>query len=707
MGKVRVYELARELGTNSKKLIDVMKSMNVSVKNHMSTLDREQAEKVIAIITGQTEAKPDKKEEVAAPAPEEKAEKVPVPVVEGEEVIEEIEEEPAEKAEEEVPSPGRKARKALLERQASAAARKRKQRRKIKLEGRVTVREMASYLEVPAAELIGRLLQLGVVASINQEISPEAMELVADDYEVDLEHTVDPMEQELKAETRVEGEGTQARVPVVTVLGHVDHGKTSLLDAIRKANVTAGEAGGITQHIGAYGVEVQGKKVVFLDTPGHEAFTAMRARGAQVTDIAVLVIGADDGVMPQTIEAINHARAAGVPIIVAVNKIDKPTANLERVKQQLAEHNLVPEEWGGDTIVVSVSALKGEGISELLEMILLMAEVSELSANPDLPARGTVIEARLDRGRGPVATVLVQDGTLRVTDAVICGSIPGRVRAMIDEQGKRVKTAGPSTPVEVLGLADVPQAGDSFQVVGDDRMARQMAEKRSLKLREAAHRMQRVSLKDLFKQIQEGEVEELNLIIKGDVHGSVEALQESLLKLSLEEVKLKVIHAAVGSISESDIMLATASNAIVIGFNVRPEPGVQKMAEQENVDLRLYNVIYEAIEDIEGALSGMLAPEMEEAILGYARVRQLFKVSRLGTIAGCLVTEGKITRNARVRLLRNKEKLFEGKLASLKRFKDDVREVLNGYECGILLDGFHAIEEDDIIEAYVIQEVKK
>lgn len=695
MGKVRVYELARELGTNSRKLIEVMESMNISVKNHMSTLEKEQAEKVIAIITGQAEHKAVTDETAAPKAEEERPKPGPRP------------EESREKAEEEAPSPGRKAKKAFLDRQASAAARKKKLRRQIKLEGRVTVRELASYLEVPATELIGQLLQLGVVASINQEISPEAIELVADGYDVDIDYTADPMEQELMEEVQAAGKRTQARVPVVTVLGHVDHGKTSLLDAIRKANVTAGEAGGITQHIGAYGVDIKGKKVVFLDTPGHEAFTAMRARGAQVTDIAVLVIGADDGVMPQTVEAINHARAAEVPIIVAINKIDKPTANPERVKQQLTEYNLVPEEWGGDTIVVPVSAIKGEGLSELLEMILLMAEVCELSASPDLPARGTVIEAKLDRGRGPVATVLVQDGTLRVGDPVICGSISGKVRAMIDEQGKRIKAAGPSTPVEVLGLADVPQAGDSFQVVGADRLARQMAEKRSLKLREAAHRTRRVSLEDLFKQIQEGEVKELNLILKGDVHGSVEALQEALLKLSLEQVKIKVIHTAVGSISESDIMLASASNAIVIGFNVRPEPGARKLAEQENVDLRLYNVIYEAIEDIQDAVSGMLAPKLEEVVLGHAQVRQLFKVSRLGTVSGSLVTDGKITRSAQVRVIRAGEVIFQGRLASLKRFKDDVREVLSGYECGILLEGFHDLQEEDIIEAFTIEEVKK
>ncbi len=488
-------------------------------------------------------------------------------------------------------------------------------------------------------------------------------------------------------------------------MGHVDHGKTRLLDAIRNTNVASGEAGGITQHIGAYTVELDGRKITFLDTPGHEAFTSMRLRGAQATDIAVLVVAADDGVMPQTVEAINHARAAGVPILVALNKMDKPSANPDRVKQQLSEHKLVPEEWGGETIIVPVSAVKGEGLDDLLEMILLLSEMSELKASPERPARGTVIEARLDRGRGPVATVLIQDGTLRIGDPVICGTIAGKVRAMMDDRGKRLKKAGPSTPVEVLGLADVPQAGDRFMVAGDDRAARQLAERRSDRIKEATHISQRISLDDLFRQIQEEEVHELNLIIKADVHGSVEALQEALQKLSLDEVKIRIIHTGVGSITESDVMLADASNAIVIGFNVRPEGGARKLAEQSRVDLRLYRVIYETIEDIQKALGGMLAPSLKEVVLGQAEVRQIFKASRIGTIAGSYVSEGKVTRNAQARLIRDGAIQYEGRIASLKRFKDDAREVLAGYECGILLEGYNDMKEGDVIEAFMMEEI--
>lgn len=603
--------------------------------------------------------------------------------------------------------PGRKSRKPSREERAAAAALKERQEAIVRLEGRVTVGELASRMELSAGQVITRLLELGIMANINQELAPEAIALVAESFEVEIDYATDPLEEELLAPEEEQPVGVlQDRVPVVTVLGHVDHGKTSLLDGIRNANVTAGEFGGITQHIGAYAVEVKGKKVVFLDTPGHEAFTAMRARGAQVTDIAVLVVAADDGVMPQTIEAINHARAAEVPILVALNKMDKASANPERVKQQLSEHKLVPEEWGGETIIVPVSAMKGEGLDELLEMILLLSEMSELKASPERPARGTVIEARLDRGRGPVATVLVQDGTLRIGDAVICGTSSGKVRAMIDDRGKRLKKAGPSTPVEVLGLADVPQAGDSFMVAGDDRAARQLAERRSDRIKEATHISQRISLDDLFRQIQEEEVHELNLIVKADVHGSLEALQETLLKLSLDAVKIRIIHTGVGSITESDIMLADASNAIVIGFNVRSESGARKLAEESRVDLRFYRVIYEMIEDIEKALSGMLAPLLKEVVLGQAEVRQIFKASRIGSIAGCYVNEGKVTRNAQVRLTRDGAIQYEGRIASLKRFKDDAREVLAGYECGILLENYNDVKEGDLIEAFVMEEIQ-
>ena len=690
MAKVRVYELAKELGTTSKKLIEIMEGMNIEVKNHMSTLENEEAQRVVAILTGKAESDESKKKKEAPPPAEEEKKSGAAPAET------KIKEKPAAKAPpERKPGPPPTGKKAAVK----------KKRRRVKIEGRTTVGEVATLFEVTPAELITRLLDLGIVANINQALSPEAIELAAEEFDLDVEFVADPIEQELLGEDKGGDNKLVARNPVVTVLGHVDHGKTSLLDAIRESNVTAGEAGGITQHIGAYEVEASGKKIVFLDTPGHEAFTAMRARGAQVTDMAILVVAADDGVKPQTIEAINHARAAEVPIIVAVNKIDKPGANPDRVRQQLSEHGLVPEEWGGETICVNVSALQREGLDELLEMILLVAELSELKANPERAARGTVIEAHLDRGRGPVATVLVQDGTLRVGAPVICGTATGKVRAMLNHKGERVSKAGPATPVELLGLNDVPLAGDRFQAVADDRLARQVAEKRSQKIKAAAQQRQRITLDDLFKQIQEGEVKDLNLVIKGDVQGSVEALQEAILKLSLEEVQVKVIHAGAGAISESDVMLAAASNAIVIGFNVRPDNNARRLAEQDQVDLRLYRVIYEALSDIDAAVHGLLKPVYREQILGQAEIRQVFKASRLGNIAGCHVTEGKITRNSLVRLIRDGVVVHEGKLASLKRFKDDIREVSSGFECGILLEGFNDISEGDLIEAYTMQQV--
>ncbi len=708
MSKVRVYELAKELGTTSKKLIEVMEGLNIEVRNHMSTLQDEDVQKVMAILTGKaTEAAADKAAEKApAKKPAESA-----AVETADQVKETVTDDPAKKEAEEIEdeaeATGRKLRKAIQEEKRAAAMKA--QRPKIRLEGQVTVGELASHLEATPAQLLKQLLEMGIMANVNQPLTTDTIELLAEEYDFILDYVKDPDEEELLLEEEDDVVGEEIpRKPVVTVLGHVDHGKTSLLDAIREANVTAGEVGGITQHIGAYQVDVNGKKVVFLDTPGHEAFTAMRARGAQVTDIAILVVAADDGVMPQTIEAINHARAAQVPILVAVNKIDKPDANPDRVKQQLGDHGLIPEDWGGETIFVSVSALRGDGLEEMLEMILLLAEVAELKANPGRSARGTVIEAKLDKGRGPVATVLVQDGTLKVGDPVICGNIAGKIRAMINERGDRVKTAGPSTPVEIQGLNDVPMAGDLLQAVSDDRFARQVAEKRSVKMKEASKRIPRVSLEELFRQIQEGEVKDLNLILKGDVQGSVEALQDALYKLSLEEVQIKVIHTGVGAINESDVMLASASNAIIIGFNVRPDNNARKQAEIDNVDMRLYRIIYEAIEDIKSAVTGLLKPIMKEVILGQAEVRQVFKASRLGSIAGSHVIEGKISRNASIRLIRDGKVILEdGHLASLKRFKDDVREVLTGYECGILIENFNDIHEGDIIEAYAMEQVAR
>jgi translation initiation factor IF-2 len=702
MSKVRVYELAKELGTTSKKLIEVMESMDISVNNHMSTMSDEEAKKVMAILTGQVGGKPPKEAPKKAVKEEPKAAEQPAK--------KEKKEAPAEKKEdpsvEEKAAPSRKARKVIQEEKRAAAIKA--QRPKIRLEGQITIAELAGHFDATPSQLITYLMEMGVMASINQPLNEDAVELLAEEYGFDLEYVEDPVEEELLAFDDPDGGAEVLRKPVVTVLGHVDHGKTSLLDTIRSAKVTAGEVGGITQHIGAYQVKVNDKKIVFLDTPGHEAFTAMRARGAQITDIAILVVAADDGVMPQTVEAINHARAAQVPILVAVNKIDKPDSNPDRVKQQLSDLGLVPEEWGGDTIFVPVSAIRGDGIEELLEMVALLAEVGELKASPDRTARGTVIEAKLDRGRGPVATVLVQDGTLYIGDSIICGSIAGKVRAMTNDRGERVKKAGPSTPVEIQGLSDVPLAGDPFQVVADDRIARQVAEKRAFKLKEVSRRVQRVTLDDLFKQIQEGEVKDLNLILKGDVQGSVEALQDALLKLSLEEVQIKIIHTGVGAINESDVMLASASNAIVIGFNVRPDNNARRLAEQDQVDIRLYRIIYEAIEDIKAAVTGLLKPVMKEVILGQAEVRQVFKVSRMGSIAGSYVIEGKITRNAMIRVIRDGTVVLDnGRIGSLKRFKDDVREVLTGYECGILLENYNDIHEGDIIEAYVMEQVAR
>lgn len=571
----------------------------------------------------------------------------------------------------------------------------------------ITVKEFAQAIEVAAAEVIKRLIALGVMAGINQEIDFDTAALVGAEFGVEV--TAAPTEEEILKVEEIDDDpaSLQPRWPVVTIMGHVDHGKTSLLDAIRESNITASEAGGITQHIGAYQVDVKGKRITFLDTPGHEAFTAMRARGAQVTDIAILVVAADDGVMPQTVEAINHAKAAQIPIIVAVNKIDKPAANPDRVKQELVQYELVPEEWGGDTVFVEVSALKKLGLDELLDMILLVAELRELRANPNRPAKGTVIEAKLDKGRGPVATVLVQNGTLKLGDTVIAGLFSGKVRALVNDKGKPVRKAGPSEPVEIIGLDDLPEAGDTFYVT-DEKTARQLAEKRQQFHREKEiKKYQRVSLDDLFDRIKEGQIKELNIILKADVHGTVEATRQSLERLTTEEVRVRVIHGGVGAITESDVMLASASNAVIIGFNVRPDPLAKRMAEREKVDIRLYRVIYNIIDDVQKAMEGMLAPEYQEVVLGRAEVRAVFKVPKVGSVAGCYVTEGKITRNAEARVLRDNVVVHEGKIESLKRFKDDVREVASGFECGIGLEKFNDIKEGDVIEAFIIEAVKR
>ncbi|MBF2601257.1 translation initiation factor IF-2 [Listeria welshimeri] len=578
----------------------------------------------------------------------------------------------------------------------------------------LTVAELAKKLYREPSELIKKLFMLGVVATINQSLDKDAIELICDDYGVQVEEEikVDVTDLDVYFENElnetVDESKLVERPPVVTIMGHVDHGKTTLLDSLRNTKVTLGEAGGITQHIGAYQLEIHDKKITFLDTPGHAAFTAMRARGAQITDITILVVAADDGVMPQTIEAINHAKAAGMPIIVAVNKIDKPQANPDRVMQELTEYELVPEAWGGDTIFAPISAKFGEGLENLLDMILLVSEVEELKANPNRRAIGSVIEAELDKGRGPVATLLVQDGTLNIGDPIVVGNTFGRVRAMVNDLGRRVKKVGPSTPVEITGLNDVPQAGDRFVVFEDEKTARNIGETRASRALVAQRSAtNRVSLDNLFEHMKAGEMKEVNVIIKADVQGSVEALAASLRKIDVEGVNVKIIHTAVGAINESDITLAAASNAIVIGFNVRPTAQAREAAENESVDIRLHRVIYKAIDEIEAAMKGMLDPEFQEKIIGQAQVRQTINVSKVGTIAGCYVTDGKITRDSGVRIIRDGIVVFEGEIATLKRFKDDAKEVAKGYECGITVQNFNDIKEDDVIEAYVMEEIER
>ncbi|EAC3421387.1 translation initiation factor IF-2 [Listeria monocytogenes] len=578
----------------------------------------------------------------------------------------------------------------------------------------LTVAELAKKLYREPSELIKKLFMLGVVATINQSLDKDAIELICDDYGVQVEEEikVDVTDLDVYFENElneaVDESKLVERPPVVTIMGHVDHGKTTLLDSLRNTKVTLGEAGGITQHIGAYQLEIHDKKITFLDTPGHAAFTAMRARGAQITDITILVVAADDGVMPQTIEAINHAKAAGMPIIVAVNKIDKPQANPDRVMQELTEYELVPEAWGGDTIFAPISAKFGEGLENLLDMILLVSEVEELKANPDRRAIGSVIEAELDKGRGPVATLLVQDGTLNIGDPIVVGNTFGRVRAMVNDLGRRVKKVGPSTPVEITGLNDVPQAGDRFVVFEDEKTARNIGETRASRALVAQRSAtNRVSLDNLFEHMKAGEMKEVNVIIKADVQGSVEALAASLRKIDVEGVNVKIIHTAVGAINESDITLAAASNAIIIGFNVRPTTQAREAAENESVDIRLHRVIYKAIDEIEAAMKGMLDPEFQEKIIGQAQVRQTINVSKVGTIAGCYVTDGKITRDSGVRIIRDGIVVFEGEIATLKRFKDDAKEVAKGYECGITVQNFNDIKEDDVIEAYVMEEIER
>ncbi len=585
----------------------------------------------------------------------------------------------------------------------------RKQQLKVEIPEEISVGELATRMKKSAAEVIKQLMKLGVFASVSEIIDYDTAALVAMELGCKVEkEVIVTVEERLIDDHEDKPEDLVPRAPVVVVMGHVDHGKTSLLDYIRHANVVSGEAGGITQHIGAYTVEINGSPITFLDTPGHEAFTSMRARGAMVTDIAILVVAADDGIMPQTIESINHAKAANIPVVVAINKMDTVGANPERIKQQLTEYDLVSEEWGGDTIIVPISAKTGMGIEELLENLVVLAEVQELKANPNRAAKGTVIEARLDKGRGPIMTVLVQNGTLKLGDIIIAGTAVGRVRTMINDKGQRVATAGPSTPVEISGLSEVPSAGDVFNAVNDERMARELAEER--RISQSSNAMpgaKKVSLEDLFSQIQAGEMKTLNLIVKADVQGSAEAVKTSLEKISNDEVRVKVIHSAVGAINESDVMLAATSGAIIVGFNVRPDNAARDSAVRSNVDMRMYRVIYDCINEIEAAMKGMLAPKFKEVVIGHAEVRETYKVSKVGTVCGCYCTDGKIQRGCDVRVLRDNIVIHEGSLASLRRFKDDVREVASGYECGMQVEKFNDIKIGDIIECFVMEQIKE
>lgn len=702
MKKMRVYEYAKQKNLSSKEVIEKLKKVNVEVKNHMAVITEEDVKKIEGSKGETTEVKQEKPKAQTQVKKENPAHKTGKPTKD---------KKGGDNSNKQNAKHNNKNRNKKQNDAPTQPIRKEeiKMPDKITYSGSITVGELAKKLTKEPSELIKKLMFLGVMATINQELDKDSIELIAGDYGVEVEEEIILEATDLERyEQEDDPKDLKERPPVVTIMGHVDHGKTTLLDSIRHTKVTAGEAGGITQHIGAYQVDVDGKKITFLDTPGHAAFTTMRARGAQVTDITILVVAADDGVMPQTVEAINHAKAAEVPIIVAVNKMDKEAANPDRVMQELTEHGLVSEAWGGDTIFVSVSALKGEGIDELLEMILLVSEVEEYKANPKAYARGTVVEAELDKGRGAVATLLVQSGTLHVGDPIVVGNTFGRVRAMVNDLGRRVKTAGPSAPVEITGLSDVPQAGDQFLVFKDEKTARSVGEARATKQREADRsENSRVSLDDLFNQIQQGEIKEINVIIKGDVQGSVEAMKGSLEKIDVEGVKVNIIHTGVGAISESDIILASASNAIVIGFNVRPDVNAKRTADSEKVDVRLHRVIYNAIDEIEAAMKGMLDPEFEEKVIGQVEVRTTFKVSKVGTIAGCYVTEGKITRDSTVRLIRDGVVIYEGKIDALKRFKDDAKEVATNYECGITLEKFNDIKEGDIIEAYVMEEIKR
>ena len=693
MKKVRVYEYAKEIGKQSKDIISVLKDAEIEVSNHMSMLTEEGLAKLDSVFKKVKKEQPkgnnkNNKTENNQPKNDNKKAK-------------------KKKSKKEKNKKSHKQQRAIIE----APTEETISEDTILVKDGMTVGELSEVLSVSSTELIKKLfMELKIMANINQSLTLEQIELIAMDYGKEIQEEVEINKEDLDLYFEVEDQDKdlKERAPIVTIMGHVDHGKTTLLDTIRNTRVTAGEAGGITQHIGAYQVRAKDKKITFLDTPGHAAFTTMRARGAKITDVTILVVAADDGVMPQTIEAINHAKAAEVPIIVAVNKMDKPQANPDRVMNELVEYGLISEEWGGDTIFVPISALKGEGIDELLENILLVTEMQELKANPNRLALGTVIEAKLDKGRGAVATLLVQNGTLNVGDPLVVGNTFGRVRAMINDRNKNINVAKPSTPVEITGLQDVPNAGDRFVVFGDEKTARQIGEKRQQQYIETTRQASSaVSLDTLFEQMKQGEMKDLNIIIKADVQGSVEALAMSLAKIDVEGVNVRIIHTGVGAINESDITLAVASNAVVIGFNVRPDGNAKQMAQTEQVDIRLHSIIYKVIEEIEAAMTGLLDPEFVEKVIGLAEVRQVYKVSKIGTIAGAYVTEGKVSRDGKVRVIRDSVVIYEGEIDTLRRFKDDVKEVQSGYECGMTVENFNDIKEGDVFEVYIMEEVKK
>ena len=693
MKKVRVYEYAKEIGKQSKDIISVLKDADIEVSNHMSMLTEEGLAKLDSVFKKEEKEQPkenNKKNETVNNQPKNDNKKAK-----------------KKKNKKEKNKKSHKQQPAIIE----APTEETISEDTILVKDGMTVGELSEVLSVSSTELIKKLfMELKIMANINQSLTLEQIELIAMDYGKEIQEEVEINKEDLDLYFEVENDekDLKERAPIVTIMGHVDHGKTTLLDTIRNTRVTAGEAGGITQHIGAYQVRAKDKKITFLDTPGHAAFTTMRARGAKITDVTILVVAADDGVMPQTIEAINHAKAAEVPIIVAVNKMDKPQANPDRVMNELVEYGLISEEWGGDTIFVPISALKGEGIDELLENILLVTEMQELKANPNRLALGTVIEAKLDKGRGAVATLLVQNGTLNVGDPLVVGNTFGRVRAMINDRNKNINVAKPSTPVEITGLQDVPNAGDRFVVFGDEKTARQIGEKRQQQYIETTRQANSaVSLDTLFEQMKQGEMKDLNIIIKADVQGSVEALAMSLAKIDVEGVNVRIIHTGVGAINESDITLAVASNAVVIGFNVRPDSNAKQMAQTEQVDIRLHSIIYKVIEEIEAAMTGLLDPEFVEKVIGLAEVRQVYKVSKIGTIAGAYVTEGKVSRDGKVRVIRDSVVIYEGEIDTLRRFKDDVKEVQSGYECGMTVENFNDIKEGDVFEVYIMEEVKK